>query len=381
MERQKICIIGASLTGLITAISLSRLNCKIDLIMSNNVKIQQSNRTTAISNSNFDYLNSFNISKSFKKHAWPCSFMELYTEDKNNRFSKVFEFKNENKSESVLYMMENKKIINLMIRKIKKIKNISLIRNKFISKINGTGLLKNVKINNNTNKYNLIIICTGNNSNLVKDLFKDPIIKNAYNEMSCTAILKHKSFKNNSARQVFLNDGIMALLPISNTKTSVVFSIKRKNINSSIAMKNKIKIYTKNFLKNITFLTDFKFRDLNFLIRSKYYKDRVLLFGDTLHTIHPFIGQGFNMTLRDLSSLERILRKKISLGLDVGSEEILYEFSAETKPRNFIFSASSDILKNTFSYNILKNDVLKILNNNNLAKNIFFNIADKGFKF
>ena len=381
MERQKICIIGASLTGLITAISLSRLNCKIDLIMSNNVKIQQSNRTTAISNSNFDYLNSFNISKSFKKHAWPCSFMELYTEDKNNRFSKVFEFKNENKSESVLYMMENKKIINLMIRKIKKIKNISLIRNKFISKINGTGLLKNVKINNNTNKYNLIIICTGNNSNLVKDLFKDPIIKNSYNEMSCTAILKHKSFKNNSARQVFLNDGIMALLPISNTKTSVVFSIKRKNINSSIAMKNKIKIYTKNFLKNITFLTDFKFRDLNFLIRSKYYKDRVLLFGDTLHTIHPFIGQGFNMTLRDLSSLERILRKKISLGLDVGSEEILYEFSAETKPRNFIFSASSDILKNTFSYNILKNDVLKILNNNNLAKNIFFNIADKGFKF
>ena len=199
--------------------------------------------------------------------------------------------------------------------------------------------------------------------------------------MSCTAILKHKSFKNNSARQVFLNDGIMALLPISNTKTSVVFSIKRKNINSSIAMKNKIKIYTKNFLKNITFLTDFKFRDLNFLIRSKYYKDRVLLFGDTLHTIHPFIGQGFNMTLRDLSSLERILRKKISLGLDVGSEEILYEFSAETKPRNFIFSASSDILKNTFSYNILRDDVLKILNNNNLVKNIFFNIADKGFKF
>ena len=51
--------------------------------------------------------------------------------------------------------------------------------------------------------------------------------------------------------------------------------------------------------------------DLNFLIRSKYYKDRILLFGDSLHTIHPFIGQGFNMTLRDLLSLERILKKKI----------------------------------------------------------------------
>tara|TARA_B100000029_G_scaffold228697_1_gene226362 strand:+ start:3208 stop:4347 length:1140 start_codon:yes stop_codon:yes gene_type:complete len=379
MERQKICIIGASLTGLITAISLSRLNCKIDLIMSDNIKIQQSNRTTAISNSNFDYLNSLNISKSFKKYVWPCSFMELYTEDKKNHFSKVFEFKN--KSENVLYMMENKKILNLMINKIKKIKNISLIKNEFISKINGTGLLKNIKIKNNSNKYNLIIVCTGNNSSLVKDIFNESIIKNSYKEMSCTTILKHKSLKNNSARQVFLNDGIMALLPISNTKTSVVLSIKKKNIDSSFVMKNKIKIYAKDFLKNITFLTDLKFRDLNFLIRSKYYKDRVLLFGDTLHTIHPFIGQGFNMTLRDLSSLERILRKKISLGLDIGSDEILYEFSAEAKPRNFLFSTSSNILKNTFSYNILKNDMLKILNNNNFVKNIFFNIADKGFKF
>jgi len=32
MEKQKICIVGASLTGLITAITLSRLNVNIDLI-------------------------------------------------------------------------------------------------------------------------------------------------------------------------------------------------------------------------------------------------------------------------------------------------------------------------------------------------------------
>ena len=32
MEKQKICIIGGGLTGLVTAIALSRLNLKIDLI-------------------------------------------------------------------------------------------------------------------------------------------------------------------------------------------------------------------------------------------------------------------------------------------------------------------------------------------------------------
>ena len=32
MEKQKICIIGGGLTGLVTAIVLSKLNCKIDLV-------------------------------------------------------------------------------------------------------------------------------------------------------------------------------------------------------------------------------------------------------------------------------------------------------------------------------------------------------------
>ena len=38
MKKQKICIIGGGLTGLVTAISLSKLNCSIDLITGNAVQ-------------------------------------------------------------------------------------------------------------------------------------------------------------------------------------------------------------------------------------------------------------------------------------------------------------------------------------------------------
>ena len=97
--------------------------------------------------------------------------------------------------------------------------------------------------------------------------------------------------------------------------------------------------------------------------------------------LHPFVGQGFNMTLRDLESLKKILNKKINLGLDIGTSDILSEFSEETKKTNIIFSVGVDLLKNSFSYEKLRNKMLKILNKNNFAKDIFFNIADKGFKF
>ena len=120
---------------------------------------------------------------------------------------------------------------------------------------------------------------------------------------------------------------------------------------------------------------------MSILIRNNYYKERILLFGDTLHTIHPFVGQGFNMTIRDLSSLENLLREKINLGLDIGTNDILSEFTQKTKPRNFIFTISVDLLKNMFTYDKFKSESLKILNKSNLAKNTFFNIADKGFQF
>ena len=382
MKKQKICIIGGNLTGLITAIALSKLDCQIDLITGNVNQNYHSNRTIAVSENNFDFLNKLNIKKSLKNEMWPCSIMKLYTEIRNEKFSKIFELNNDNKKKKIFYMIENSKIIKFMISKIKQIKSISIKRHEKISEISTSGLLKSVKINNNKFKYNLIIICTGNNSSLVKNLFNDQIIENSYKETSISTILTHSSLKNNTARQIFLDNEILALLPISNTKTSIVWSIKETmKEKNNLLLRKKIKFYAKNYLKNVTLATNIEYKDLKFLIRNQYFQDRTLLFGDALHVLHPFVGQGFNMTLRDLASLKKILNKKINLGLDIGSLDILSEFSDEIKPRNFAFSIGVDFLKNLLSFKKLRNNALKILNRSNFAKDIFFNIADKGFKF
>ncbi len=382
MEKQKICIIGGNLTGLVTAICLSKLNCKIDLLIGNPQKNLKSNRTIAVSEDNFDFLHKMNINQSLKKETWACSIMKLYTELKNEKLSEIFELNNDIKQKKILYMVENLKMMKLMMRKINQIKSISIIKNKNVSSIFNSGLLKSVKFNNNIFKYNLVIVCTGYNSTLVKKLFNSRGIENSYKESAITTILSHNAFKNNVVRQIFLENGILALLPISNVKTSIVWSIKN-NIkkNNEPFLKKKIRFYTKNYLKNVKFSTRMEYKDLNLLIRNKYYLDRILLFGDALHVMHPFLGQGFNMTLRDLACLEKILSQKINLGLDIGSLDVLSEFSGEAKPRNFVFSLCSDFLKNSLSYKNARNDIIKILNKSNFAKDILFNIADKGFRF
>ena len=158
MNKQKICIIGGSLTGLVTAISLSKLNCEIDLVMGDNKQIIQSNRTVAISQSNLDFLYKLEISKKFKNDIWPCSIMKLYAENESKNFSELFQLNNKKKEKKILYMIENSKLIKNMTNKVKNIKNINLIKNEKIDKIENAGLLKSVKFGGNNFKYNLIIV-------------------------------------------------------------------------------------------------------------------------------------------------------------------------------------------------------------------------------
>ena len=382
MEKQKICIIGGSLTGLVTAIALSKLNCHIDLIATKNIKNERSNRTIAISEDNLDFLEKLNISKSLKKDLWPCREMKLYTENEKKEFEKIFEINNTKKNKQALYMSENLKLFKFMMNKIKYTKSIVLKKDEQVLDVINKGSLKRVKTNKSNNSYNLVILCVGYNSNLVKNIFKSETIQKSYKEVAVTINLKHSFIKNNTARQIFFKNEILAMLPISNTKTSIVWSIKNNyKKKNEILFKKQIKKYVKKYLRKITYASNLEYKDLNYLIRDKYHLDRTLLFGEALHVIHPFVGQGFNMTLRDLASLKKILKKRVDLGMDVGSPDILSEFSNEVKPRNFMFSIGVNLIKKSISYNKIRDKLFKILNKSNLTKNIFFKIANEGFKF
>jgi len=390
MEDQKVCIIGGGLTGLITANALSKLNLKIDLIVDNNLTKIRSNRTTAISQNNYDFLKKLKIFKFSNKEFWSCSNMKLYTKEKDGEIKKILEFDNhKNSKKQILYMVNNSIFIKKMLQNIKNNKKISINKKK-VSGIFSSGLMKKVTPNKSSgSKYNLIIICTGNKSDLTKNIFNEKLVGYPYNEIAITTTLKHKNLKNNTARQFFFQDEILALLPISNNMTSIVWSIKKKIINKNRfekTLKDKIKFYTKNFLNEVKFINNFEYKEISLLIRKKYHEDRVLLFGDALHVVHPLAGQGFNMTLRDLISLEKILREKINLGLDIGSSDILSDFSNQNKPHNFLYSMGIDFIKKSFSaenkfFKNFRNSAINVLEKNNTLKDMFFKFADKGLKF
>ena len=368
MTKQTVCIVGNGLTAYITALTLNKLNLKIDLIADDFKKNLQTLRTTAISQTNYDYLASHKIFNSPEKKFWSCKKMKLYESD-----NEILEFDMRNTKNNILYMISNQKIFAAIKKKIKKSKKIKIKK-------------KNNLSSSNQFKYNLIIICSGADSYLAKNFLKNNHFSFPYNEIAVTTIINHRVTNNNTAKQLFLTEGPLALLPISGSKTSVVWTINKDFLpqkNKNLFFKSELLKKIKNIYKKIKFTADVEYKELNFQISTKYYNNRTLIFGDALHSVHPMAGQGFNMTLRDLIKLEHLLKKNISLGLDIGNSEILSMFSQMRKPNNFIYSLGINSMKNFFSLQNsfiqnLRIQTLKQINNNNMIKKTFIKLADKG---
>ena len=110
-----------------------------------------------------------------------------------------------------------------------------------------------------------------------------------------------------------------------------------KQKNREIFLKQNIKNVIKNIYKNVNFYTNtIEYKDLDLHFSYKSFDDRVLIFGESLHSVHPIVGQGFNMILRDLNKLEKTIVENKKLGLDVGSSIILSEFVNNIKSNNFV---------------------------------------------
>ena len=86
MKKQRICIVGDGLSGLMSAIALNNLpNLEVHLIAKKNKRIIDK-RATAISSSNFNFFEDI-MSKIDKRLFWPSKKIYLFYETNNQKIN------------------------------------------------------------------------------------------------------------------------------------------------------------------------------------------------------------------------------------------------------------------------------------------------------
>jgi 2-polyprenyl-6-methoxyphenol hydroxylase-like FAD-dependent oxidoreductase len=363
MKKQRICIVGDGLSGLMSAIALNNLpNLEVHLI-SKKSKYLNDKRTTGISASNFIFFQDI-MSKFDKKLFWPSKKINLFyeTNDKKINFLNFTEDKN-----NLMYVFENNKVKKFLLKEIKK-KKIKIIK-------------KNITKLSDLNNYDLKVLCLGRNSKIYKNIINSRSIDKDYKEVALTGCVKH-NLKSLNTSQFFLKEGPLAILPFSKNNFSFVWSVNKKFITSNIRSIVKSKICELLRISKKIDITNIQSYPLTLNLKRSYYKNEVLILGEGLHTIHPMAGQGFNLVIRDIKKLKEVLKYYTGLGILIKSSSALEDFSRNRKSENIITGLGIDLTHSFFKQNKLfepfKEVILKNISKNNTLKKISQFISNQG---
>ena len=384
---QKICIIGSGLTASTIAYLLSKFRLQIDIVEQDLNKKKIKPTKLALSKHSLDQLCFYGL-KDIKKKSNIVKNIYLHDSYSSISLKKDLEFSAPNTKEALAYIIDGRILFSDISKKLQSLKNINIIK-KEISSINDNKFFKEIIFKDLKKKnYNLIIFASAHNLFLLSKFKLRKVVDKSYNEDAYVFNIKHKKIINNSARQFFLRDGPLAFLPVSRTETSVIWSIKNNSINKKyvVSKKHLLKFFNTHFkelFNEIISISKINKFNLNYIFNELKDSKRTLLFGEIANKIHPIAGQGWNMTLRDIFSLIKVIKYSENLGLEIGNDIFIKKYLDETSLNNLTFATLIDGIRKIFDINIdsyafIRKNTLSNLDKNFFIKKNFINIANKG---
>jgi len=137
---------------------------------------------------------------------------------------------------------------------------------------------------------------------------------------------------NNIAYERFTASGPMALLPMSEQRCAVVWTVASAQAEAVMALDESDFIaelqsrfgYRLGRLERVGRRQAWPLR----LVRAKEsVRERLALIGNAVHTLHPIAGQGFNLGARDVAVLAEVLVDALKAAEDPGSLAVLQRYA------------------------------------------------------
>ncbi|WP_417269376.1 FAD-dependent monooxygenase [Celeribacter sp.] len=154
----------------------------------------------------------------------------------------------------------------------------------------------------------------------------------SYKQTALVCAIQHEKPHGGCAHQYFLPPGPLAILPLPNNQSSIVWTESDKVAQQIQALSDEdylevLKPRFGDFLGKISLAGGRFTYPLNITLANAFYAPRVALVGDAAHGMHPIAGQGLNAGLKDVGALTEVLVEAHRRGEDIGREDVLARYS------------------------------------------------------
>ena len=336
-------VIGGGLIGSLVSILLAKEGFKCCLIERNSFKEKKS-----LKNFNPLSLNYRTILILKKFGLWDKS--SIIASPIRNLVMKCFNSLNRLKFlstdinlEYLGYVVDKFSLHQYFIDIAKNQKKLDIFDESTISKLNKKSIQNNynLQISSSTSKKikniesEFVILSDGQPSSLGEKL-KFRTIHKDHNQtafmVDCVA-----NFETGVAVQLFNEDGIFALVPYSEDKTSLILTLNKNKKDNYIDRENnlnlkKIETIFGSYLKNITNGKIINSYELKTARTEEIIKENIMLLGNTSQLLHPVGAQGFNLGIKNIETIidhladtSKLAKQNISNNMHYIAEKIIVD--------------------------------------------------------
>lgn len=355
MKTFDLVIVGGGMVGLALAASLRKAPLRIAVIESfppQTSTEQITNRVSALNLASQNLLTELGVWSNLTAiRATAYNDMEVWEKDS---FAKI-EFSGKNLGLTHLgHIVENHLIQHTLWQNVLSQKNAEIL----------TALPQTIAVtdsnaimtlnNGHMLSAKLIVGADGANS-WVRKQADIPLVFRDYGHHALVCNVETEEPHQNTARQIFTGESILAFLPLHNANLcSIVWSQPPKqaeyltqcteeefNKALTVAFDGKLGLCQVKSARHSIPLTARYARD--------FAKKRIALVGDAAHTIHPLAGLGVNLGFQDVISLTQEIEKNLSMNVDIGEYRYLRHYERWRKTEAVKMLVAMQGLKDLFN--------------------------------
>jgi 2-octaprenyl-3-methyl-6-methoxy-1,4-benzoquinol hydroxylase/2-octaprenylphenol hydroxylase len=158
-----------------------------------------------------------------------------------------------------------------------------------------------------------------------------------------------------TAWQRFTGDGPIALLPLADGRSSIVWSLPDARAREVLALDDAA------FCEAAGIASDFRLGTiisatprasfpLRLQIAERFVAGRCVLVGDAAHAVHPLAGQGANLGLRDVAELAAVLGEAHDAGRDFTAPHVLARYARRRRSEGTLDAQGFDAIERMFAW-------------------------------
>ncbi|OOH88884.1 2-octaprenyl-3-methyl-6-methoxy-1,4-benzoquinol hydroxylase [Pasteurellaceae bacterium 15-036681] len=202
----------------------------------------------------------------------------------------------------------------------------------------------------------LLLACDGANS-VVRSWAGIGLTSWQYRQHCLLAVVKTELLQQSATWQQFFPTGPRAFLPLEDHNGCVVWYDSPQRIAqlqqmSEAKLTDEVNAHFPSRLGKVEVVSHASF-PLTRQHAQHYYKNGIVLVGDSAHTINPLAGQGVNLGFKDVKALLEVFEKALSKGENLADEAVLKRYELKRKPDNLLMQTGMDVFYKTFKSELL----------------------------